>query len=86
MAKRGGLDADAGNRAPNRDGLQLRYDGRHHAVSQGCIDQFLERDHPLDVDPAVTLVHLDHMIECARVKMISSPWHPISKQIRCVFR
>ena len=86
MTKRGGLDADAGDRASDRDGLQLRYDGRHDAVLQGCLDQFIERDQPLDIDPAIALVHFDHMIECARVETIPGPLHLISKQIRCAFR
>ena len=46
------LDADTGDRAAERDRLQLRDHGRHRAAAQRGVDQRLVGDHPFGLDDA----------------------------------
>ena len=61
VAEGRGLDADAGHRAANGDGLELRHHARHHAVGQRGVDQGVVGNHPLDVRPAFFRVYFKHI-------------------------
>ena len=49
VAEAGRLDAEPGDRAPERDGAQLRHHLRHESVREGRIDEVLVGAHALDV-------------------------------------
>ncbi len=66
VAVRGRFDADAGERAAERDGLQLRHHRGHDAVHEAFAHQVLVRDHALGVDPA--RADAQHLVELAHVE------------------
>ena len=66
IAVRGRLDADAGDRAAERDGLQLRHDRGHHAVGEALAREVLVGDHALGVDRVGA--DREHLVEVAHVK------------------
>ncbi|MEJ7718626.1 MAG: hypothetical protein WKF31_11915 [Thermoleophilaceae bacterium] len=68
VAERRGLDPEAGHRAPEGDGLQLRHHERHQPVAQRCVHQVLVGGHPLDVRGAGLRIDGQHAVEPAHVE------------------
>ena len=68
VAERRGLDAEAGDRAAERDRPQLRDDERHQAVGQGRVDEVLVGAHALHVGGAGLDVDRDDAVEAGDVE------------------
>jgi len=68
VAKGRGLDAQAGDRATERDRLQLRDDERHEAVLERHVDQLLVRRHRLHVRRACVRVERQHPLKTPDVQ------------------
>ena len=82
VAMRRGFDADAGYRAAERDGLQLRHHRGHQAVHQAFARQVLVADHALGVDPARGRVDLQHLVEAAHVEPPARDAFAVAEEIR----
>ncbi len=67
-AQRAGLDAQAGDRAAERDRLQLRHDQRHQAVPQGGVGEVLVGRHAADDRRARRRVDAQHAPERRHVE------------------
>ena len=66
IAVRGRLDADAGDGAAERDGLQLRHDRGHHAVGEALAREILVGNHAFGLDSVGA--DREHLVELAHVK------------------
>ncbi len=82
VPERCGLDADAGHRPADGDGLQLRHHRRHHPQRQRRCHERLVGRQPLDVDPALARAHFDDMAEVAQVQALLGWLGPVAKQVR----
>ena len=65
--RQGVIDAEAGDRAAERDRRQLRHHQRHQAMAQGGVDEILVGGHAHH-DGGRRLVHVQHAGERGRVK------------------
>jgi hypothetical protein len=72
VAERRGLDAEPGDRAAERDGLELGHDVRDQAVRQGGVDQAFVGGHTADVGGACRHVDVDDVGEGADVEGLAA--------------
>jgi len=84
VAMRGRLDADAGDRAAEGDGLQLRHHRRHHAVREAFRYQRLVGDHTFGRHMA--FLDQENFIEVANVEPAARRAGAVAEQIRGVLR
>ena len=82
VAQRGGLDAQPGDRAAERDRLQLGHDQRHQAVLQGGVGQVLVGRHAADDRRAGRRVHAQHAPERGHVQAGRRAAVPEPEQVR----
>ena len=68
VSEAAGLDAQAGYRTTDGDGLQLRHDQWHQSVGQGCVYEVLIRGHGLDLGGAQYRVDRDDLIQTRHVQ------------------
>ena len=82
VAERGGLDAEAGDRAAERDRAQLRHDERDEPVGQRGVDEVLVGAHALHVGGAAAAVHLDHAAQPGDVESGRRGARPGAEEVR----
>ena len=82
VPKRRRLDADAGDRAAERDRLELRHDGRHRAGGERRVGQVDERRHALGFDDARARVDADDVVEVAEIDARPRTRRAVAKEIR----
>jgi hypothetical protein len=81
LAVRGGFDADARERAAQRNGLELRHHRGHHALPQAGRDQSLVGHHALGFDPARLRIDREHVAESADVEPAARLRRPVAEEI-----
>ncbi len=78
------LDAHACGGAAQRDRLELRHHRRQRAMSQRCGNQVFVRGHAFGLDPALTGVDRDDMIEPAQIEPPPGRAIGVAEQVRRV--
>ena len=76
------LDAHAGDRAAQRNRLQLRHHGRHRPLRERRVDEVDVADHALGLDGARRRVDRDDLIEMGEIDRVPAPRRAVAKQVR----
>ena len=86
VSERGGFDAEPGDRAADRNGLEFRDNRRTEALRESRIGEILEGGHPFHFGDPALRVDLDDPVEATDVESFSRGISSGAEQVRGLFR